>query len=134
MGETTFENAKVGDKVWSVRKGWGKVVDVDTSETYSVKVEFAKIWPMLSYTIDGKYSKTDMYRELFWNEVKFEIPERPKRKVMVTKWLNVYRDGKCYITYTDELYDDKDTADSVGQTGNPKAIAAVPVTFEDWED
>lgn len=76
-----FDNAKVGDRVWYIIKGWGEVerviknigiiVRFKVSETVEVSVVF---------TFDGKrYQLNDKYPMLFWNEVKLPTDEEDKR-------------------------------------------------------
>lgn len=79
MNETTFENAKVGDRVWDYYYKCGKVRElkqdiliVDFKLPYG-----ARIFSYLGH--EQGYFKG--VRTLFWDEIKFETPPRPKRKV-----------------------------------------------------
>ena len=60
---TTFEDAKVGDKVWDSRKGWGVVNELRYSSDYPILVDFAD--DCESYTLDGYYYKDDVNPSLF---------------------------------------------------------------------
>ena len=66
-----FENAKVGDKVWEIRYGWGKIVKVNKKLIYPIEAKFKNIYT--DYTLGGKGFSGDLNPTLFWNE--FEIPE-----------------------------------------------------------
>lgn len=75
-----FRNARVGDRVWSFTHHWGTIIETDGSLDktidYPLLVKFDN--DIVSrYTIDGKYNKDDTYPTLFWDEIKYEIPEKP---------------------------------------------------------
>jgi hypothetical protein len=66
-----FENAKVGDKVFSTVFGWGEIIGLDEGRTYSICACFeneACRW----YTVDGYFDKFKPTRSLFWEEVNVE--------------------------------------------------------------
>lgn len=72
----TFENAKIGDKVWNIRKGWGIITYIETNSTFAINVEFkdgSDIW----FLKDGKEFYDDINPTLFWNEIKVDMPEKP---------------------------------------------------------
>ena len=69
-----FEDVKKGDKVWSFVYGWGVVEDI-RKKKLQITVKFKN--ERDTFTLDGKMYKTDMYQTLFWDEVKFEIPNKP---------------------------------------------------------
>lgn len=102
MNETTFENAKVGDRVWDFDDGWGTLSRsmLTSHPSYPLEVRFStnKIG---IYTISG-ISFGGEKQTLFWDEVKFEAPPRPKRKVkkVVVGWVNIYSSqcGSIYDT------------------------------------
>lgn len=73
---TTFETAKVGDKVWSIEYGWGEIQSLTEMETYPVKVVFPMEQPQ-SYTRRGHRLLTHARRTLFWDEVVIEAPIKP---------------------------------------------------------
>lgn len=77
-GDNMFKNAKVGDKVWDFIYGWGTIVEVYdiTKFIYPIEVKFDND-KIISYTLDGKQNDTNIYPRLFWDEIKFEIPEKP---------------------------------------------------------
>lgn len=91
MNETTFENAKVGDRVWDLRHGWGTVNSRQDNAPCPLSVWF-DAGNCLGFSFDGhSYSQK---RTLFWDEIKFEAPPRPARKIkkVVEGWVNVYAD------------------------------------------
>jgi hypothetical protein len=100
-----FSNAKVGDKVWDFTYGWGKIYNIDLNSDYPIKVERLNEMDE-SYTFDGKLGDEEA-PTLFWDEIKYEIPTKPKR--MVTKtiecWVNVYSNGVGCLTESEEAAD-----------------------------
>jgi len=128
MTETTFENAKVGERLWHIRRGWGTVsaiftdgveVVMDAEEPY---VSLGYNMPFVSF--DGRENKSDLTPSWFWNEVQVIAPERPKRKVVKTveRYANVYPHGMGAWTY--------DTEKSAIDDGKGNCIATVKLTGE----
>ena len=106
---TTLEDAKVGNKVWDSRKGWGVVNELRYSSDYPILVDFADDYE--SYTLDGYYYKDDVNPSLFWDEIVIEAPPKPLPDLPVdTKvyvWSNAdglklkrhfshFKNGDCY--------------------------------------
>jgi len=77
-----FENAKIADKVWSIEFGWGKIINIIKNSTYPLIVKFNKNSSIITFDLDGKYTKIAINPTLFWDEIKFEIPEKPKSKFL----------------------------------------------------
>lgn len=98
MNETTFENAKVGDRVWDSGFGWGAVNGRQDNAPYPLAVWFND-GRCLGYLFNG-HSKWNTFRTLFWDEVKFEAPPRPKRKIkkVIEGWVFVYDDNSISCT------------------------------------
>jgi hypothetical protein len=84
MKTTTFENAKPGDRVWDIRKGWGTIDKLNPHSTYSIIVNFdLDEHGEFTYTVKGKSFMSDINQLLFWNEVKIEAPEKPPRTKLI---------------------------------------------------
>jgi hypothetical protein len=97
--ETTFEKAQVGDKVWSVEYGWGKIVDINNSLRYPITVEFNDFASLKLFSFHGSYED---HQTLFWDEIPIVAPPRPKRMVRkaVEFWLNIYPENPYrYIVF-----------------------------------
>lgn len=80
-----FENAKVGDEVFSVNIGWGEIAKFKDDDTnYPVIVRF-KDNVMESYTIDGRVGTRSALPTLFPSHLVpqyyLDLCPRPKRKV-----------------------------------------------------
>ena len=73
---TTFEDSKVGDKVWCINSGWGEIRARYGSVTYPIGVYFSN-GEYKTYTVGGLYTEYDKTQSLFWDEVKFEAPKKP---------------------------------------------------------
>ena len=72
----TFENAKIGDKVWSVGFGWGEVSSIVERDTYPIKVLFSGR-NKTTYTLEGKQLANHVHQTLYWDEVVFKAPTKP---------------------------------------------------------
>lgn len=85
-----FRTAKVGDKVWCVRFGWGTIYKIYDDEIYGIKVEYINTKGMTQYdsfTFDGKYYKSDINPILFWNEIKLPTTEEDKKPFDLVEFL-----------------------------------------------
>lgn len=124
MDETTFENAKVGDKVWTIDDDWGTITQIDEEKDNPIVVEFE--FCQLSFTIKGFRFKNDKRQSLFWDELKYEIPIRPLRKIIkkINVWANIFPDDKILS------YQTKEAADICKDTIRLKRIACVKLTGE----
>lgn len=71
-----FRNAKIGDKVWDIIYGWGNIISVIKDYPFPIAVDFSN-GKTISYKFNGKNNDTDINPRLFWDEIKFEIPEKP---------------------------------------------------------
>lgn len=75
MKTTTFDNARIGDRVWCIRSGWGEVKEICNDDyPLIVMLENGRIE---TYTTGGLYHMEDVHQSLFWDEVKFEAPKKP---------------------------------------------------------
>jgi hypothetical protein len=83
--KTTFQNARIGDKVFSHTFGWGKIEFVDTSLKYAICVRFINE-PSCSipFTIEGYYYEDMPIQSLFWDEIDIKAPVKP----VTTKVIN----------------------------------------------
>ena len=70
-----FKDVKVGDCVYDILRGWGKVTDVREIAP-SVRVDLDEgVWDWF-YT-DGKHRLEDLHPRLYWDEV--DLPEPPSK-------------------------------------------------------
>ena len=74
---TTFENAKIDDKVWCLYfEEWSTITNINMGYKYPIQTE------LNSYTIDGRMN-IKRGRTLFWGEVLITPPEKPLPKLEV---------------------------------------------------
>lgn len=125
-----FKDAKVGDKVWSIRHGWMKILDIQPCERYPIKVGFDA--PVSTFTFEGKVMAEDLNSSLFWDEIKFEIPPKPLPKLEVdTKvlvWNNRARKVKSHFSHFE---DGKIMVFGNGTTSWSTNVTSYP--FDNWE-
>jgi hypothetical protein len=81
---TTFENADVGDRVWSYDQGWGTIKSIDLEREYPIHVIFDNC-SHYTFPISGEFSEY-VSRQLFWDEIKYEIPTQPPRMKLVREY------------------------------------------------
>jgi hypothetical protein len=85
MQTTTFENAKIGDKVYSPTFGWGEIEFIDMDATnYPICVLFLHDNTSTGYTLEGYHYHDLQIQSLFWNKVDIEAPVKP----VATKTIN----------------------------------------------
>ena len=74
---TTFENAKVGDRVWCLYfEEWSTITDINMEYKFPIQTY------LNSYTIDGRMN-IKRGRTLFWDEVIIIPPAKPLPKLEV---------------------------------------------------
>lgn len=88
---TTFEAAQVGDRVWSIERGWGVIQSLGGGETYPIIVEFQNE-RSLSYTLGGKRLITHDRQTIFWDEIEIEAPQKPLPNLEVDAKVLVWND------------------------------------------
>jgi len=98
----TFEKAQVGDKVYSLKYGEGKIIRVKPrEENYPIIINFNREASDFAYAINGKYVKNDLTPDLYWSKPEIIEPEAPKRLVekIVNRYCNVYKNnsGNHYL-------------------------------------
>jgi len=78
---TTFENAQVGDKAWSIQLGDCTITAINSPDSgvYSIQAVSERTGRSSSYTIAGRFSKIDSHHSLFWSNPNIIAPEEPKR-------------------------------------------------------
>jgi len=120
-----FADAKVGDRVWSIEFGWGRVINTNFDHSFPILVEFEEKKFSVSYTPFGqRFLETK--QTLFWDEIKFEIPAKPKKKVRKEFFMNIYNPSDEYY-YNGGLFNSYNEANK-GASEN--LLITLPVTFE----
>jgi hypothetical protein len=85
----TFEDAKIGDRVWNERHGWGTISSTTNRKAFPLAIDFDNSH-FDSYTKGGRWDLDDLNPTLFWDEIHFDIPPKPKKMVKKTVdvWIN----------------------------------------------
>jgi len=85
-----FKDIKVGDKVYDLAYGVGKVIAVDCDD-FMIKFDGNNFW----YEFDGRRINV-INRTLYWS--KPEIIEKPRKvKKVVERWVNVSNNDDCQV-------------------------------------
>lgn len=72
-----FRDAKIGDRVWDFIWHWGTIINISTGNDYPITVKFDSNNYIIAYKVNGIYASEDESPRLFWDEIKFKIPEKP---------------------------------------------------------
>ena len=109
-------NFKIGDKVVDIIRGEGIVIDVDKDEVYGIDAQMSR--GTFAYTIDGKYSESDIRASLYHKGTTVVInPAKPTRDY---PWANIYTSADCTTALIGVPYPTKEAAVRVLQHLNPK--------------
>lgn len=71
---------KPGDRVWSVTHGWGTVSLSQSNQRYPIRVRF-DAGTVRRFTRCGRLLRSDTNPTIYWDEIQFEAPERPRPKL-----------------------------------------------------
>lgn len=102
-----FRTAKVGDKVWCVKFGWGVIASISHDGIYCIKVEYIDMQGMTQYysfTLDGKDYPSDANPILFWNEIKLPTTEEDKRPFNLVEFLKDKTESIQFINGASNYY------------------------------
>jgi hypothetical protein len=80
---TTFENAKVGDKVFSPTFGWGEIDHINMFSKHPINVRFFHDNASSGYTFEGYFYIDLPIQSLFWDRVDIEASVKPVGVKMV---------------------------------------------------
>ena len=75
---TTFEDAKVGDRVFHYKYGWSTITNIKKESDYPIIIDYD-----FSFTYEGFADKSDSNPSIFWDEVKIVPPSKPLPKLEV---------------------------------------------------
>lgn len=81
-----FDNARVGDRVFDLLKGWGTIVEIRKNEEYPIYVN-ADIDSFCTFTLDGKRYVKDLTPTLFWSEVNIPTDEEDRNPFNLVEFL-----------------------------------------------
>ena len=124
-----FSKSRVGDRVYDIRYGEGKITSVNKSgSNFPITCHFPATGEYETYDLNGKWDDRHVGPVLFHAKPEISDQPPPKRKVRRQIWLNVYSHvlGSVYV-YQHET---KEKADDCATRGR---IACVPVEWEEDE-
>lgn len=104
-----FRNAKVRDRAYDILRGWGTIVEINEDREYPI-VFVADVDSFCTFTFDGKRDVNDKNPSLFWDEIKYEIPEKSTvfdlekelRKLIIKEFEFEERNYYLYYNLEDE--------------------------------
>ena len=144
-----FSNARVGDRVYDIRFGEGKITSVNKSgRNFTITCSFPATasFPAIDeyYDRNGKWDYRHIGPVLFHAKPEISDPPPPKRKVKRQAWLNIYpannrlsafsgsTEGSKLsageILYRIYYYETKEKAD---EAANNKRIACISIEWEE---
>lgn len=111
-----FRNAKVRDRAYDILRGWGTIVEINEDREYPI-VFIADVDSFCTFTFDGKRDVNDKNPSLFWDEIKYEIPEKSTvfdlekelRKLIIKEFEFEERNYYLYYNLEDEVIESKVT-------------------------
>ena len=124
---TTFETAKVGDKVWCLYYNkWLTITNIRKEDAYPIKTEIN------SYTLEGRLN-TESIRTLFWDEVIITPPEKPLPKLEVDTKVLVW-DSESHIKHKRYFsHFDSNSTIHVFNNGTTSWTNTQTVEYRNWE-
>ena len=132
---TTFEDAKVWDRVFDIRHGWGVVEYINKYEgLYPIQVRFKA--NTCAYAYDGKAYIEHISQSLFWDEVIITPPEKPLPKLEVDTKVLVWDTShtektKAYFSHFDKH--GKAVTFRYGKTSWSRNTDETLFTWQHWE-
>lgn len=134
MTSTTFETAKVGDRVWCIHSGWGEIRGTQWTDRYPISVYFPNE-EFKTYTVDGLYTVDDITQSLFWDEVVIVAPVKPAPELEVDAkvlvWVSPEHKHRRHFSHF-ASNGDINTFDA-GSTSFSRLHAASVTTWPYWE-
>jgi len=88
---TTFETAKIGDRVWSVEYGWGVIQSVLHAYVNLIQVKFAGDF-CIAFSLSGSQLPWCETQTLFWDEVVIKVPVKPLPELEIDTKVLVWND------------------------------------------
>lgn len=98
-----FDNAKVGDRVFDLLKGWGTIVEIRKNEEYPIYVN-GDIDSFCTFTLDGKRYDKDVTPTLFWNEFHIPTDEEDKKPFDLVEFLRKNLEPKEFEYEKENFY------------------------------
>ncbi len=95
----TFENAQVGDRVWSLLYGHLTIREINKSNNFSIVCEDGDFMSQMTFDLDGYNRTIHKNPSLFWEEQKLNF--NTERSAPEINWSKVPVDTKVLAINTD---------------------------------
>lgn len=122
-----FSKAHIGDSVYEIRYGYGKITNIKPGDDYSIVCYFEEAQEQETYTIDGRIWDWHIGPVLFHAKPEISDPPPPKRMVKKSGWLNIYPPHFSKDPVV-SIHGSKEAAE-YNQTKN--LIACIPIEWEE---
>lgn len=124
-----FSDAKVGDVIWDNWVGEYETIQF-VFHDYIKLLDGEAIRKNGTNLIVQNCNAPPRY---YWDKPEISDPPRPKNKIKVIRWINIYKDGSLFCRYLPGTYtyDSKYDAINMAETINKETyIGAIPIEFE----
>lgn len=115
-----FENAKIGDTVWSCLRGPAEIVGIAISEPRYMKLQFELEGPKIhAYLLTGKCQSSDLFPEIYWRA--FKPPPKAMKPPVQSRyqWLYYVDNVQQYHLTTGAYVTREEVRVVIGQYAKP---------------
>jgi hypothetical protein len=123
-----FSKAHVGDSVYDIRYGHGKITHINPGDDYSIVCYFKEVQEQETYTIDGRTHDWHIGPVLFHAKPEISDPPPPKRMIKRKAWLNINK-----LSKTDTAVYTHGTKEQADAAAVKSRIACIPIEWEEEE-
>jgi len=100
-----FRNAKTGDKVYDIRRGYGVIVNIQEYDMYPITAQIGNL--IEEYTLEGKSHISNEIPFLYWDKPEIIAPPKPLPDLKVDTKVLVWNDNgnikyKRHFSHFDE--------------------------------
>lgn len=127
-----FSDAKAGDKVWDNWVGEYRTVAVKGDSFIKLSGEEVLRKNGTHLIAQSEFSPPRYY----WDKPEFTDPPRPKRKIKIKRWMNIYSDSSRKHIYSPGMYMFEnlemaiDTENIRYSGGDIRYVTTIPIEFE----
>lgn len=125
-----FSKARVGDRVYDIRHGEGKITSVNNSgSNFPIACHFPETDEHETYDLDGKLVKWHIGPVLFHAKPEISDPPPPKRMIKRKAWLNINK-----LSKTDTAVYTHGTKEDADRYARRYRVACIPIEWEEEEE
>jgi hypothetical protein len=124
FSKNDLSKAQKGDQLWNYfAQIWETVEDIEPEDAFPVKFESGN-----QCDFSGRETKDDVGPTYFWNEIHFDIPERPKR--MVKKEIECWTLVTPLLDSLAGMFESEETASDARGIGYRKELIPAKAKIE----